>query len=288
MKDKNFNLLHIFIAAVAIINLAALFLFQYGLSDNTPAIQAAQRASKERAANESSENATQGTTELLSAEGEATEAAAGSENAASQTSGSAETASANTSAGAGEGSEAAGSDDQENASEESSSRNNGEPSITVSERLPQLGIEDLPNLVSVLSSFGYISADDGYGNDITDQIVSDYEEISSETMEYKVTFTVTNRAGRSVSEVRTITVEAADKPILELTADTVNLSVGSTFNFMSYVKTARDIDGSSLDTRISLSGAVDTSTRGTYTIEYSTVSRVNSERASATLTVHVE
>ena len=48
MKEKKFRLLHIFIAAIAVANLVMLFVFQYGLSDSTHAVQAAQRASAER------------------------------------------------------------------------------------------------------------------------------------------------------------------------------------------------------------------------------------------------
>ena len=125
-------------------------------------------------------------------------------------------------------------------------------------------------------------------NHVTAALMADYEEISSDSMQYRATFSVTNRAGKTVSETCTITTQAGTKPLLELTSDSITLSVGDSFYFMSYIKTARDIDGTSLDTRISISGVVDTSTPGTYELEYYTYSRITSERASKVLTIYVQ
>ena len=102
-----------------------------------------------------------------------------------------------------------------------------------------------------------------------------------------VTFTVTNQAGETDVKTKTITVKNSTLPILELTSHTATLEVGATFNFYSYIKTARDIDGSSLNDNISISGTVDTSRRGTYQVVYSTISRVSLEKVEKTLTVRV-
>ena len=284
MKEKKFNFLHILIAAIAIANLVLLFLFQYGLSNTTPAVQAAERASKERAA--ASGSSTEGNSADVQKENETdNDSAQSSETEKDTTSEStSEVGSANA---VGTGS-AKTNAESGNDSDSEIGESSGVPSISFKEPLPTLNSDDLPRIAGTLADLGYISADDGYGNDITDQITADYKEDASDSSSYSVTFSVTNRAGKTVSETRTITVQAGTKPILELTEESITLPVGANFYYMSYIKTARDVDGQSLDTRISISGVVDTSTRGTYELEYSTISRVTNERVSKTLKIRVE
>ena len=301
MKEKKFRLLHILIAVIATANLVVLFLFQYGLSDSTHAVQAAQRASEERAA-KSGQSSTEETAAVEEPNGESipeAESAGSDADGESGTSSDANDAASNGNApGSNSGSGSApgstpvagtgNGTSGENSSTEETGEGDGNPVITISEPLPTVDSGDLPNLAKVLADLGYIKADDGYGNDITDDITADYEEISSDSMQYRATFTVTNRAGKTVSETCTIATQAGTKPLLELTSDSITLSVGDSFYFMSYIKTARDIDGTSLDTRISISGVVDTSTPGTYELEYYTYSRITSERASKVLTIYVQ
>ncbi len=284
MKEKKFNFLHILIAAIAIANLVLLFLFQYGLSNTTPAVQAAERASKERAA--ASGSSTEDNSADVQKENETdNDSAKSSETEKDTTSEStSEVGSANA---VGTGSAKTNAESGNDSGSETG-ESSGVPSISFKEPLPTINSDDLPRIAGTLADLGYISADDGYGNDITDQITADYKEDASDSSSYSVTFSVTNRAGKTVSETRAITVQAGTKPILELTEDSITLPVGANFHYMTYIKTARDVDGQSLDTRISISGVVDTSTRGTYELEYSTISRVTNERVSKTLKIHVE
>ena len=102
-----------------------------------------------------------------------------------------------------------------------------------------------------------------------------------------MTFTVSNQAGATTTITRTIPVKNSDLPILELTDSTITLQRGTPFTYYNYIKTARDVDGSSLNNNISLFGVVDTSTPGTYEITYRTNSRVTLKIVERTLTVKV-
>ena len=307
MKNLRRTLLKLIIAAVAVINLGALLIFQYGLNDKTPAVLAAQKAAEERAAQngtaniESDGSETADGAENADAEAAANDAAAEPTNDANSV-----VDAANEGAAANEAVDQAGTPGDAGTSTPSAEGNadssgeaeaaspgaaNGaassKPVINLSYSLPSLDAADLPNLTRTLIDLGYLSADDGSGKNISDQIICDYEAIEGDTEHYKVTFTVSNQAGATTTITRTIPVKNSDLPILELTDSTITLQRGTPFTYYNYIKTARDVDGSSLNNNISLFGVVDTSTPGTYEITYRTNSRVTLKIVERTLTVKV-
>lgn len=79
-----------------------------------------------------------------------------------------------------------------------------------------------------------------------------------------------------------------EAPVLALTDDAITLEVGDAFNYMEYIETMEDTDGSMLDRYISLEGNVDTYTPGEYLVIYSIRSPVTGKSASRTLIVTVE
>ena len=301
MKNARKTIIKLIIAVIAVINLGLLLIFEYGLSDKTPAVLAAQQASEKRAALHSQEAAESAAADEASGasseSGEGAEASDGSSadagsSAANESAGGASSGDASSNSGASDNAgvseaDAAAGSDGGSADNGSAAAGSGKPTINVAYRLPEIDAASLPDLARTLIDLGYLSADDGYGNNVTDQITADYEEIEGDAEHYRVTFTVTNQAGETDVKTKTITVKNSTLPILELTSHTATLEVGATFNFYSYIKTARDIDGSSLNDNISISGTVDTSRRGTYQVVYSTISRVSLEKVEKTLTVRV-
>lgn len=305
MKNLRRTLLKLIIAAVAVINLGALLIFQYGLNDKTPAVLAAQKAAEERAAQNGTANIESDGSETADGAENADAAAAATNDAAADNAGN-DTGAANEGAAANEAVDQAGTPGDAGTSTPSAEGNtdssaeaeaaspgaaNGaassKPVINLSYSLPSLDAADLPNLTRTLIDLGYLSADDGSGKIISDQIICDYEAIEGDTEHYKVTFTVSNQAGATTTITRTIPVKNSDLPILELTDSTITLQRGTPFTYYNYIKTARDVDGSSLNNNISLSGVVDTSTPGTYEITYRTNSRVTLKIVERTLTVKV-
>ncbi len=76
-------------------------------------------------------------------------------------------------------------------------------------------------------------------------------------------------------------------PTLELTDKKITLTRGERFNFLLYLKTYRDVDGSDLSHYIRLDGEVNTYQVGTYVVTYSVTSRVTRQDTSVDLTIEV-
>ena len=79
-----------------------------------------------------------------------------------------------------------------------------------------------------------------------------------------------------------------DAPILELTDDHIYLKVGDRFNYMSYIKTMEDVDGSDLSHYIYLDGDVDTSEPGEIELTYRITSTITGKSTSKVLLITIE
>ena len=79
-----------------------------------------------------------------------------------------------------------------------------------------------------------------------------------------------------------------DAPILELTDDHIYLHVGDRFNYMSYIKTMEDVDGSDLSHYIYLDKDVDTDEPGETELTYRITSTITGKSDSKVLLITVE
>ena len=79
-----------------------------------------------------------------------------------------------------------------------------------------------------------------------------------------------------------------DAPILELTDDHIYLSVGDRFNYMSYIKTMKDVDGSDLSHYIHLDKNVDTSVPGEIELTYRITSVITGKSTSKVLLITIQ
>ena len=79
-----------------------------------------------------------------------------------------------------------------------------------------------------------------------------------------------------------------DAPILELTMDHVFLHVGDRFNYMSYIKTMEDVDGSDLSHYIHLDKYVDTSIPGEIELTYRITSTITGKSTSKVLLITIQ
>ena len=79
-----------------------------------------------------------------------------------------------------------------------------------------------------------------------------------------------------------------DAPILELTDDHIYLNVGDRFNYMSYIKTMKDVDGSDLSHYIHLDKNVDTSVPGEIELTYRITSVITGKSASKALLITIQ
>lgn len=162
------------------------------------------------------------------------------------------------------------------------------PSITLDSELPSVTTDDLYSIVQVLADLGKLSADDGYGNDLTDAVRADCIPEEGEDSSYSVVFSVINDLGDSAEASAVLEVTPGNLPVLLLTEDRTILSVGDEFNYLTYIRAARDVDGASLSDRIRLDGSVDTAEAGEYTLTYSVKSKATDGVAEAVLVVTVQ
>lgn len=79
-----------------------------------------------------------------------------------------------------------------------------------------------------------------------------------------------------------------DAPILELTDDHIYLKVGDRFNYMSYIKTMEDVDGSDLSHYIYLDKDVDTSEPGEIELTYRITSVITGKSDSKVLLITIQ
>ena len=78
-----------------------------------------------------------------------------------------------------------------------------------------------------------------------------------------------------------------DAPILELTDDHIFLHVGDRFNYMSYIETMEDVDGSDLSHYIYLDRDVDTSEPGEIELTYRITSTITGKSTSKVLLITI-
>ena len=118
-----------------------------------------------------------------------------------------------------------------------------------------------------------------------DQVIQEEAEKEEEAVE-----TALAREDREETEE---TVEAEeerdpDAPILELTDDHIYLQVGDRFNYMSYIKTMKDVDGSDLSHYIHLDRDVDTSQPGEIELTYRITSVITGKSDSKVLLITIQ
>lgn len=169
---------------------------------------------------------------------------------------------------------------------EQQAENTATPSITLSDNLPDLTQDDLDDIVPVLKDADAISADDGNGNDITDDIEAVTTADLDNLGDFTIHFSVTNDDDKTAEATADVHVKIT-KPILELSTYRLTLDRNARFNNLSYVETAVDEDGDDLSRAIHIDGDVDTSKAGTYNVTYSIRSNEDSKRAEKTLRVTV-
>ncbi len=164
-------------------------------------------------------------------------------------------------------------------------------------------------------------ATDNIDGDITSKIKTSNKLEPNKVGEYKITYTVTDKAGNTAEDVRTVKVieattttktttkknttksttkasyKTTTKPVITttrrittppsiiLSGNTyINISVGNWYQEPGY--SARDALGNDITSRVSVSGSVNTNVAGTYTIKYS-VTDAYGNYASKTRTVKV-
>ena len=110
------------------------------------------------------------------------------------------------------------------------------------------------------------------------------EEARKETEAAEIALAKVEEEEDSETEV----VQDPDAPILELTDDHIYLNVGERFNYMSYIKTMEDVDGTDLSHYIYLDKEVDTSVPGDIELTYRITSTITGKSTSKVLLITIQ
>lgn len=150
----------------------------------------------------------------------------------------------------------------------------------------ELTAQDLSNLVFVLQERGQIQADDGFGQDVTDQVTWVRQRQSMGN--YEITFGLTN----AYLDTATVDVQAAvtgdvSDITLTLTQNNVEIPRGSEFIPQSYIAEATDPAVGSIADRVQVTGTVNVNTPGDYSVVYTVYSLDTTQVARALLHVRV-
>lgn len=141
------------------------------------------------------------------------------------------------------------------------------PTLTLPEEMPEAEESELDTYLSLMPTDGSFSAKDGFGKDITAQVSSSYTIDPENPSVVHLVFTVTNMFNDKVSVPYDLTIDS-NRPILVLKQSSVTISKGSSFQPLDYVERAESQAGQDLLNTISVEGVVDTNTPGKYVITY--------------------
>ena len=153
--------------------------------------------------------------------------------------------------------------------------------------IPALSQDDLYNLKDILISAQALRAEDGEGNDISNQIEYDLNPVDGEPGTFDAEFVVQNDQRRSAGAAVTVSTELT-APFLMLTDDSVVVAAYSDFSISPYIKIAIDTDGSDITEYVTSDDYVNTSSSGTYNITIYVYSRVTDTMTRKNLTVTVQ
>ena len=162
------------------------------------------------------------------------------------------------------------------------------PSITFTGAGETLEAAEYADAVPAMIARGYLSADDGFGHDISAavEMVCD-TEITGEGM-YTFTLSVENLLGDTAQLHTALYVRGtAGGVTLRLKASAVTLGVGEVFRAQDYIAAAHDPADGDLTDYVRTEGSVNTAVPGVYSVTYSVANLRGEEAVPQTLTVTV-
>ncbi len=160
------------------------------------------------------------------------------------------------------------------------------PSIQPTKDLPSVDDTELASLAAIFKDSKAISAEDGYGNDITSSLEVRYTVKDQTAQEIDLTFQVTNLFNDTASHTVTLPLHRT-KPLIVLSAESIHLNLGTAFLPASYVTSATDEDGHDISTGVYTEGDINTDTPGTYRITYKLKDAQGNEADSVSLKITV-
>lgn len=160
------------------------------------------------------------------------------------------------------------------------------PSINIKKKSYTCDINEIDDYIKNLIADGTISADDGFGNDISSGIYRDNSMQIKTAGTYNIPLTLRNAFSDTANQ--TISVKVTGKLetyTVTLTTETVTIKKNSVFAPNKYIASATDRKGQDVSEQIIYNSEVDLTTVGRYKVYYYIVGK--DDEPAATLTVVV-
>ena len=139
------------------------------------------------------------------------------------------------------------------------------PSIKIQGNMPWCPEGGADDYAQTLIDSGAIIAEDGFENDITSRIKTRLKRYDASVEEATITIFVTNRYQDSYSTEVQVPMNTTGI-VLILTGEKAEVEYGSSFSALPYVQECYDIEGNDLRDNVVREGDVDTYTPGNYEI----------------------
>ncbi|GIO13235.1 hypothetical protein J19TS2_27900 [Cohnella xylanilytica] len=130
-------------------------------------------------------------------------------------------------------------------------------------------------------------ATDAYYGDISDRIVVTGTVDTSQAGKYTLRYSVEDPSGNAAAVIRDVNVYDGDGPAIYLNGPNP-MTVEANSPFVDPGATAQDVQDGDLSASITVTGTVDTSTLGTYTLAYNVSDAAGNAAATVTRTVYVQ
>ena len=160
------------------------------------------------------------------------------------------------------------------------------PSITVLGSMPYCPEGGAKGYADTLKTSGAVSAEDGFGKDITSRIKTKLKRYDASVEEATITLTVTNRYKDTYTTEVQVPMNATGI-VLTLKTDHAEVEYGSEFTSLVYVDACYDREGNDLTDRIVREGEVSTWTPGTYPISLYTTDYEGTRSITRHMTITV-
>lgn len=141
------------------------------------------------------------------------------------------------------------------------------PEITINDGLSTTEITDVNDIAQSLIESGDLKATDGYGSDISDAISATYTRDASTPTLIHCSFTITN----IFNDMKSLDIDLTQvlsKPLVVLKDSKITVNKGQSFDPSSMIEAIINTDGTLINDQVEISGTVNVSTPGTYTLTY--------------------
>ena len=142
------------------------------------------------------------------------------------------------------------------------------PTITLLGILPGIDPAESQEYAALIGETGIIRADDGFGNDITEQVVADFDGLSDESPEAEMTLSLENQIHDTFEMTLNVEVKDYTGVVVVLTRYRMTLEYGGEFSPYDYIAYAHDTEGNDLTEEVTADSDLDVNTPGEYRVLY--------------------